>query len=277
MDQRVYLLKNGVATDLTIAVSQFDSISSSITMDLGTDYIYVGTSLPFNHRWLEIGTANATASTPTIEVWYAGAWKEAVDILDRTSSSGASMALSGNLEFTPNRDFGWDIEQDSIDIAELVNAPLTYNKYWMRISFSATITFSLDYVGQKFADDADLYGKYPTFDSSSLLTAWQSGKTNWDKQHFLAADELVEDLISRRIAWDRNQVIDLASLKNPAVHKAATIIFRGLGANRNPEQLKDAIAKYHSTMNKKQWRMDLDGDGLLDQNERKASTIFMSR
>ena len=278
-DQRIYLVTGaGAVTDLTLDTAEFDDNYASISMLADVDYLYIGTSLPFNHKWFELGsTVNAVAAVPEIEVWYANQWKATVDTLDRTSTSGATMAQSGNLEFTPNRDFGWDIEQDSDDIAELANVPLTYNKYWMRISFDDAITFHLKYLGQKFSNDRTLYAKYPTFDSTSLKRSWDASKTNWDEQHFAAADELIEDLVSRRIIWDRNQIIDLATMRNPATHRCATIIFRGLGANRNPEQLKDAEKKYQDSMDKKQWKVDVDGDGQLDEAERKSSTIFLTR
>jgi len=277
-DQRIYLVPAvGSVTDLTLDTAEFDSRTATVSLNADVDYLYVGTSLPFNHRWFEVSSANVTAATPTIEIWYANDWKAAVDILDRTDSSGTPMAASGNLEFTPNRDFGWDIEQDSDDITELASAPLTYNKYWMRVSYDANVSFDLKYVGQKFASETSLYAKYPVFDSTSLKTSWDSGKTDWDEQLFAASDEVIEDLISRRIIWDRNQVLDIATLKNPAIHKCASLIFRGLGANRNPKQLADAEEKYSHSMDKKQWKVDVNGDAQLDPIERKVSTIFMSR
>lgn len=277
-DQRIYLVPAvGSITDLTLTLSEYNSQTATVSLNADVDYLYIGTSLPFNHKWFEVSSANVTAATPFIEIWYTNQWKSVVDILDRTDSSGTPMAQSGNLEFTPNRDFGWDIELDSDDVTELANAPLTYNKYWMRISYDANVSFDLKYVGQKFASDTQLFAKYPIFDSTSLRNSWDSGKANWDEQMFAASDEVIEDLISRRIIWDRNQVLDLATLRNPTIHKCATLIYRGLGANRNPEQLKDAEEKYLHSMDKKQWRVDLDRDAQLDPVERKMSTIFMTR
>jgi hypothetical protein len=277
-DQRIYIVPAvGNPTDITLETSEFDSQTATVTLNANVDYLYIGTSLPFNHRWFEVSSANVTAATPSIDIWYANSWKAVVDTLDRTDSSGTPMAQSGNLEFTPDRDFGWDIELDSDDVTELANAPLTYNKYWMRISFDANVSFDLKYVGQKFTNETNLYAKYPVFDSTGLRTSWSSGKTDWDEQLFAASDEVVEDLISRRIIWDRNQILDLATLKNPTIHKCASLIFRGLGANRNPEQLKDAEEKYIHSMDKKQWKVDLNADAQLDPIEKKSSTIFMTR
>ena len=277
-DQRIYIVPAvGSVTDITLQTSKFDSQTATIALNANVDYLYIGTSLPFNHRWFEIDSANVTAATPTIEIWWANSWVPVVDILDRTDSSGTPMAQSANLEFTPNRDKGWDIELDSDDVTGLENAPLTYYKYWARISYDANVSFDLKYVGQKFSNDSELYAKYPIFNSTNLKLSWASGKTTWDEQMFAASDEVIEDLIARRIVWDRNQVLDVASLKNPCIHKCASLIFRGLGANRNPEELKDAEGKYSHAMNKKQWKVDLNADANLDPVEKKSSTIFMTR
>ena len=277
-DQRIYLVPSaGAVTDLTLDLYKLDSRTAAITLNADVDYLYIGTSLPFNHRWFEIETANAVASVPKVEIYFANAWKEAVDILDRTESGGVSFAGSENLEFTPNKDKGWDTEQDSTDITELENAPITYNKYWMRISFSANVSFTLKYVGQKYSNDADLYRKYPVFRSTTLKNSWESGKADWEEQHFEAADALITDLIRRRIIWDRNQVLDIALLQEPAVQMCATIIFRGLGANRNPKQLEDAEAQYKMATDIKQWKTDVNANAQLDPVERKISTIFLTR
>lgn len=277
-DQRIYLVPAvGSITDLTLPLSEFDSTTATVAMNADVDYLYIGSSLPFNHRWFEITSANVTSAVVSVDIWYTNQWKPVVDILDRTASSGTPMAASGNLEFTPNREFGWDIEQDSDDIDELASAPLTYNKYWMRISFDANVSFDLKYVGQKFSNSTELYKKYPVFDSTTLRRSWDAAKTDWEEQMIEASDEVIEDLISRRIIWDRNQVLDLATMRNPTIHRCASLIFRGLGANRNLEQLKDSDAKYHSSMNKKKWNVDLNRDGELDSTERKSSTIFMTR
>lgn len=277
-DQRIYLVPAvGSVTDLTLALNKLDDQNATVALNADIDYLYIGTSLPFNHRWFEIASANVSSATPKIEIWYANSWREVVDTLDRTESAGVPMAVSENLEFTPNRDFGWDIEQDSDDVTGLENAPLTYNKYWMRISYSANVSFDLKYVGQKYSDDEALYDQYPTFQSANLKLAWASGKTDWNDQHFVAADRLINDLISRRIIWDRNQVLDIATLRQPAIHMCAMVIFRGLGAQRNPEQLKDAALEYKKATSIKQWKTDQNANAQLDSAERKVSTIFLSR
>lgn len=278
LDQRIYLVTGaGAVTDLTIPLSEFDSNTSAVSMLADVDYLYIGTALPFNHRYFHLSTANVVAATPSIDIWYSQQWKTVVNILDRTELSGAPLGKSGNLEFQVDREFGWDREQDSIDITELANAPLAYDLYWTRISFDQNVSFTLKYVGQKFSDDRCLYARYPHFNSATLMNAFTSGKTDWDEQHIEAADDIVKDLIDRRIVLGKGQVLDISELRPASVHRTATIIFGGLGINRNPEQFKDAEAKYYSAMNKKKWNVDLNQNGMIDDTERKASTIFMTR
>jgi len=278
LDQRVYLVTGaGAVTDLTIPLSELDTDNSAISMLADVDYLYIGTSLPFNHRYFHLSTPNAVSANVGVDIWYANSWKPVVDILDRTDVSGTPLARSGNLQFQVDRDFGWDKEQDSVDIDELVNAPLAYDLYWSRINFDQAVSFTLSYLGQKFSDDRSLLARYPQFGSTTLKNAFLTGKTDWDEQHIEAAVDIAKDLIERRIAWDKNQVLDVSDLRTASVHRTASIIYRGLGVNRNPEQIKDSESRYHAAMNKGKWKLDVSGNGMLDETERKISTIFMTR
>lgn len=244
------------------------------------EYLYIGQELPFNNFWLHVTRANAVAANLSIQIWWGNTWENAVDITDGTAASGKPLAQSGRISFRPRWDKNWSTEQRAEMITGLEDWEI-YDMYWARLAWSATLTgnTTLKYLGQKFANDSNLYDFYPDLRNQSLRDAWQQAsdtKTTWDEQHYAAADALVDDLIRRRLIEGKQQIVDWSIYRMAACHKAAEIIYQGLGTSY-AEHKKAALGQYAQNMNKGNFRVDKDRDGVLSCQERRATVTYMDR
>lgn len=264
-------------TDLSLAVNDYRAGEAAFAYASG-DYLYIASEVPFNNLWFEMGTVNALAATVSVEVFFGQTWYAAVDIVDQTLLSGASLGQSGRIAWTLNRLYGWDLIQDPNLYTGLGVTLPVYWMYWARLSWSASMTAetTLKYIGQKFSLDTDLTAYYPDLASSDLMAAFQSGKTDWKEQAFMAAEAIVRDLIGRKIIRSRGQIFDWSRLTLPSVHKVAELIYRGLG--KAYEDNRAAAHKdYSDAMNRDFFRVDADLDGHLDPCDKWRSQTFMTR
>lgn len=272
IDQRVLFYDSSAAafTDLTKEVNDYTEGSVSLTIDSG-DYLYFGSFLPFNHKFLKLSVVNAVTAAPTIETFDGTEWDAVVDSLDYTDLAGATFGRSGIIQFTPDIfETSWNIVNrttEEPDMPEFASGPEIFEKYWARISFDAVISFDLDYVGSKFCDDSDLYAQYPFFNNSSIRGAWSVGKTDWEEQEIAASEYVIFELKRRNVIVERSQVVELATLKQPAIQKTAHIIWNGLGARNYAEELNRSEALYKDLMNQNKFEQDFDGDGRKDRAE----------
>jgi hypothetical protein len=294
--QRIIFDSSGTEKDLSADLNDFRSGISVVPFLTATDFIYVGSILPFNHRFIEVTTTNDSTSTVKVEIWYANAWHEAVDVVDRTSASVlipgdpdaipdpipdetriCSLAKSGIISWSTDRLKGWDIEQDSDDVTGISKAGM-YDMYWMRFSWNANLkaTTALGFIGHKFSTDNDLVAYYPDMAQSSLLTSFEAGKTTWDEQHYGAAEIIVRDLISKQVIASANQVIQWEDYIDASCHKVAEMVYIGLGRAFD-ENRKMARAQYDAAMNRKHNGLDLDGDGKLSITEKFIQTTGWMR
>lgn len=276
-NQRVLWSDNGTIKDLSVNLSDFKANAETIDFVAAEDYLYVGSYLPYNHKWFEISSANSSTVNIQVSVWDGDEFNSVIEILDMTSFGGASMAASGIVRFTHDRDESWKREQDSFDVTGLESTEI-YNLHWSRIGFSGDLTasFALNFVGQKFSDDNDLYLYYPDLNQADLKTAFAAGKTDWNDQAFAAAKLIQRDLERKASLLSADQIIDYEFFNEPSVHKVAQLIFYGLG--RSYADLKDdAEAKYKEAMAQTYLRLDLNADGDLSGAERRYRQGFMRR
>jgi len=265
------------ATDLSLAVNDYRADEAAFAYADG-DYLYIASEVPFNNLWFETGTVNAIATTVSVEVFFGQTWYDVVDIVDQTLLSGASLGQSGRISWTLNRLYGWDLVQDpNLYVGLGVTLPI-YWMYWARLSWSASMTAetALKYIGQKFSGDSELTGAYPDLANANLKTLFQSGKTTWDEQSFMAAETIVRELVGRKIIRSRGQIFDWARLTEPSIHKTAEIIYRGLGSNHETRR-QAAASDFSKAMNRDFFRVDADLDGRLDPCDKWRSQTFMTR
>src|SRR3990167_11302957 len=96
---RIIFSDNGTLTDYSATLNDFYTGTVAPTYTASQDYLYVGGDAPFNHRYFDVSVANAVASTVSVEIWDGSDWNAAVDVIDETTTSGASLAQSGRIQF----------------------------------------------------------------------------------------------------------------------------------------------------------------------------------
>ena len=280
-NQRVIFSDNGTLSDFSFEARDFRGDSIATPIVAAEDKIYIGTTLPFNHKWIEISTVNDAASVLSVDVWDGESWIPTVSTFDRTDSSGVSLAQSGYIMFTPDRDEAWTREQDSFEVEGLEsteNVNEIYQMYWMRLSFSADLhpATSIKYIGHKFSSDDDLYAFYPDLNNSALKTQFKSGKTNWDEQSFMSSQFIIKELKSRSIILNQDQIMDFDLFQEASIHKIAAIIYAALGDDFR-DDYKQSLERFNNSMNLKQFNIDKNIDGRLNLAEKAFKTGFNRR
>jgi hypothetical protein len=277
--QRVIFSDNGVLSDITVQMSDPLERSFTVSINAAQDALYIASSVPFNHKWFELGAQkNDVVASVSVELWNNSEWQPAVDILDYTSVNGKTFYRGGAIQFATDIETGgWTRERLSADVTGIDSLSI-YEMYWMRMKWSTNLTASIPivYIGNRFSEDIDLYAEYPDLNNASLKTAWEVGKTTWDEQHALAADYIVQQLISGSIIWDRGQIMDWLLFKPASVHKTAEIIYGGFGPQmaENKKMARDA---YENAIALKYFNVDKSGDGAASDYERLQTTQEMRR
>lgn len=277
INQRIIWKDNLTLKDMSVELNDLTAGTYVIPFVTAEDKIYIGSDLPFNHRYFAVSVANDVASVASVEIWTGSAWESAVDVLDQTSSGGKTMKVSGILSWTPERNSAWGIEETTEDIPDLSTLKI-YNMYWARLSFSGNHTAgsALSYVGHKFANDADLAGFYPSLNTSDVKGAFATGKTSWDDQHVLAAEEIVRHLRKKKEIRSSNQIVDWEQYNHAGVHKLAEIIYSSFGDDYEDHR-KRAEISFNKAINLGVHQIDRDGDGRLDTRERMSNSGLFRR
>lgn len=277
LNNRIIWRDNTQLNDLSVGLSNYLTGNEVIALTAAQDAIYFGTDLPFNHRWFELSHGNASDSKVSISVWDSSSWFPVVDILDQTSVSGASLGQSGIISWVPDRLHVWSLAQSTEDISDLSSLKI-YDMFWIKMSFSGDfdIATAIKYIGHKFANDEDLFSEYPGLSNTDLMNAYKAGKTNWNDQHFAAAEYIIQDMRAERVVWSENQVLDWAQFKPAAVHKCAEIIYRAFGSDYATE-LKGAQDAYRNSVKIKSLNLDRNANGRVDQAEKQSSVEFLGR
>lgn len=267
--QRILFSDNGTFSDFSPKLNDFAADSETMAFVAAEDHLYIGSDLPFNHRWFDVSTANSAASVVSVQIWDGNEWQDAVDVVDQTSVSGVSLAQSGYISFNVDRNDSWAEESTTEDITNLTSQRI-YDKYWARFIWSADLsgTTALKYIGFKFADDDDLQVHYPDLALSATKTAFESGKTDWNEQHFAAAEEILRHLVKKGIVWSKNQVLDYLQFNQAGVHKVAEIIMNAFGDDFEDNRVR-AKQKFFEGMNLGVFRTDRDEDGRVDDLEKR--------
>jgi hypothetical protein len=271
LDHRILYSDNGTFSDLTSALNNVLDSASVLAWVAAQDALYLGSELPFNHRYIEVSVANDQASVASVQIWNGSSWENAVDVLDLTALAGKTLAQSGVLSWSPDKDgSGFQKAESTEDVTGLTSFKI-YDRYWVKITFSADLkaTTALKYIGHKFSEDADLTQAYPLLALTELKTAFALGgsKTSWMEQAVLAAEEIIADLKSMGVAESPNQLLDWSVLKLASVHKTAEIIFRAFGT-KYKDDLAEAKSAYSRALQIKNFAIDRDRNARLTKAER---------
>lgn len=276
-DQRVLFSNNGTITDLSVNLNNFRSGAETIDYTTAQDFIYIASFLPFNHKHFDVGTVQDTTAAVTVELWDGSNWQTAVDVIDRTDSGGVSMAQDGIISFSPDIDVNsWQREREAADVTGLTSPPAIYNMYWARFSWSATwgASTTLEFIGDKFSVDTDLYDIYPDLNNSSLQAAFETAKSDWEEQHYLAAQKIVRDLKNNHLILAADQILDASQFKEASIHACAMRIYWGLSRFELHDHAK---SKYEEVMKQDFLTIDMNLDGRVNPAEKVTSHRFLSR
>jgi hypothetical protein len=277
-NQRIIFKDGATLRDHSVKLGDYLSGTETLDVVAADDALFIGSDLPFNHRWFEVSSANAAVSAMTIRLWNGSEWKSAVEVIDQTkSTAGATLSTSGIVSWTPDRFQSWAREESTEDISDLSTLKI-YDLYWAKITFSVDLTIStaLGFIGQRFSSHADVVSEYPELGDANLIASYKTGKTTWDEQAFAAAEYIVRDLQNKQMVWSKNQIIAWEIFRSASVHKTAEIAFRGLGDNYR-DNLVEANRAYKAALDVKFPAVDLNANGRLDNSERTAAMGYFTR
>lgn len=274
--QRIFHLDGATLEDKTVSLSTI--FSDAATLDLlAGEYLYIGSTLPFNHRHFQVSTPNDVASVASVEIWTGTAWVSAVDVIDQTSVGGVTLAQAGIISWTTPRDSSWGQAASTESVTGLTTLKI-YDLFWVRISVSVSLkaTTAVQYVGHKFATDADLGGEFPDLVTSATLDAFLTGKTNWNEQHLMAAEDIVTDIRRRGIAWSGDQILNWEQFNKAGVYKVASLIMFAFGDDYRDNRA-EVEKRYEKAMNLKVFDVDTNEDGKRDEEERRPPGAVLVR
>jgi hypothetical protein len=273
---RILYKDNNTINDWTTSLNNYNQGTETFSFVANEDAIYIGNIAPFNHFYIKLDTPNTANTTMNLQYWSGTGFNDVAEIIDETNG----LTQEGFVTFTPDKNEGW-VEQDtsgSGGTIDELNAVEIYDKYWLKITFSDDLDPDcvISWIGQIFSNDDDLATEYPDLVRQNVLTAFESGKTNWEEQHVKAGEMIVRDLIGKRVITSKNQILERESFKLASVSKVAQIIFNSFGDDY-VDQRADAMREYQKRIDKSIYDIDLDGDARLDPYEAKARQGFLSR
>lgn len=279
MSSRIIWSNNGTLVDVSQSLGNFKASTQVIDIVALEDYIYIGSDFPFNHRYIDITTANDQSSSISVDLWDGQYWKAANDIIDQSSVAGVTLAQSGVLSWTKSTRetwSRWDTNNEGEQITGLTDVNIL-NLYWARLTFSADLNAlsELNFIGHKFSDDNDLEILYPDLTRTAVMAQFKAGKTNWKLQHIQAAEEIIKDLKKTSLIKSENQILDWELFRDASVHKVAQIAFNAFGKDFFDN--RDSAAKlYKLELDKAIYNVDLNNNATLDVEERiyKQGTLY---
>ena len=276
---RIVFIDGSNVTDITPTVGDYNNQDVPLSFVAGQSKLLIGSRAPFNHIYMKLGsTLNTENATMKVSYWDGLKFVEFVDVNDRTEA----LKKDGFVYVTPDKDKLWTLDdtdnENNDQLEQLFNGLVIYDRFWMQIEFDIDLTANVDlsWIGQIFSNDSDLESKYPNLNDSRMKEGFKVGKTTWEEQHVLAAQEIVDDLIDSFTIKHKQEILDPAQLKTASVHKVASIILTPFGQDYRDDR-DDANRLYRSSLNKLKPRVDLNGDGRLNPREYRTRQRHMSR
>jgi len=246
-----------------------NSVASSYAIVAVDDNIFIGKSYPFNNFFALIETANENDSVMSISYSYGSEWKSTVDLLDGTTSGGATVAQSGVVQFSPNKNFTWQIVNDTSDSnnspAELVSSALTmYNMYWLKISFSSNLSAGteINRFSYSFTNAQTLLGI--DYNINSFLTSL--GSTTWDTRIMLASEQVCSILKSRNFIVNSGNVLRIGDVDMITAYKTLSLIYFNLGDDY-ADKRRDAESQIKKLLNAGRFSFDKNMNAKTDREE----------
>jgi len=273
MRRKIIYSDNASLVDISTELENYASGLKTLSIIAAEDAIYIGSYLPFNHIYFKLGaTVNAETSSMTIQVWD-NSWVDVAELIDETASSGATLSQSGFVTWVTDKDESWTKDDTDDMTSSGLSSLKIYDRYWVKITFSADLTDNLviQWAGNLFSNDDDLGAQYPELNRSSVLSAFESGKTEWQEQHVSAAEYIIKDLRSMNTIITGDQILDRYDLKLASVHKTASIIFNNFGDDYERQTTK-AEKDYIRALKTSFPKRDINKNARVDTYEQKFMT-----
>jgi len=260
---RVFFSDNGTLTDYTSELIVRGN-NVDFSMVAAEDALYISSPLPLRSLNFNVSTANDTATSLTISIYNGSEFVDAVDMLDET----IHYTVDGRLTWTISKNDNWGMD-DTEKITEL-SSVYVYDQYWFKITVADDCTFSLESINNIFSDDTSLFGEYPGLNSNSAMAAFSSGKTNWEDQHKIASDLIINDLINRGRIKKAAQILEPEELRLLSHPKVAEIIYRGLD---DADLALAANKEYKERLGSIPLIVDTDEDGRKNKKESENTRV----
>lgn len=268
---RIFFSDNGTLTDYSTALDDYHAGDMTVSVVAAEDAIYIGSWFPFNSIYFKMGsTVNANASVMSVDYWVNSEWIDAVELIDETSSGGATLAQSGHITFVTDKNSNWTRESTNASGESITGLTdvVVYDRYWIKINFSADLTANMivDWAGALFSNDNDLGTEHPNLLRSNVLTRFEAGKTTWEEQHVLAAKKIIDYFKSKNVICDGGQLLQRRDMTDASVAKVAEIAYNGLGESKADEK-EDAQKEFHIRVNRAMPKVDHNLNARTDVNE----------
>ena len=270
---RIIYSDNSTLSDFTQPLGNYHSGTESMVIEAANDKLFIGSHFPFNHLYFKVGTANTNTSAMTVKTWTNGTFDEVAELTDETLLSDASLGQSGFVSWVVDRSAGWGREdtqsESGTERVTGLGGKKIYDLYWIEISWGSDFSAgsSLSWLGHKFSDDNDLKTEFPDLLRSNTLTAFESGKTDWEAQHVLAADLVSDELIKMGAAIHENQILERDDFKLASVQAVAKVAFNAFGDDYNDnrdEAQNEFIQRMRLGIKR---TIDKDNDANVDRHE----------
>lgn len=273
---RIFFKDGSNVQEITKQLNKYKSDVYSLTVQT-SDAIYIASDFPLNHFYIKMGAVvNESASEMVIDYWSGQGWTPVVNKNDYTEA----FAQSGFVEFTPDRSVSWTRENTSSNGQSVqgLESVVVYDKYWIKISFTQNLDagIELEWLGNLFSEDDDLFAEFPIFNDQTFLTAFESGKTNWEEQHVKAGQLIIQDLKKKNVILGSEQILERSILAPASACKVAEIIFNAFGKDYQ-DQLSRCREEYNRRIDLSKYVVDANNNGIQDYDETIGSQGWLSR
>jgi len=272
---RVLHKTGNTITDHSKALIDYNAGSMTLSSFGTSDAIYIGDINPSNHKYFKFDTANTDASVLDLKLWDGTNFIDLAELRDDTSLSSAAFGQSEFVTWVPDKDLTNWSREDTEDIDDLSTIKI-YDLYWVKITTSINMTsgFVLDWVGNLFSNDQDLYTEYPIFNRAAIQALFST--SDWQRQIQKAAEIIIDDLQKKGIIEHEGQIVEREQLNLASTHRTAQIIFGSMGDDYEDDRVK-AKRDYEDRLARGIYRIDTNKNATLDISEHNTKTGWLNR
>lgn len=250
--------------------SGFNSVTVSGDWEDGFLITFTGVAAPALIEVTDSTLARIEPSELELEYWDGSKWVAAVDILDGTSVSGATLSRSGHVLF--NLDFektGWGKVMNPTQLAALteLSGRKIFNQYWLKLKVTGAIPADVTFKELGFCWTSSDKMKIFRPEIDRYMPSIKAGKTNWIPEMMMAAKLMTAEYKKANLVYGPQQVIRLDDVWVAATYKALWIIFSALGP-AYLEQAKEIHHQFYKNMNVDNVTLDQDKNGRVSEWEK---------